>query len=469
VSRDKGRKGTSGRGGGGDAPRSPAAARRRGLVLFGVLFLVLFIVVAIAEGVGDPSIPDGDAAFVKGVPGDVGNVSEAEVEHAIELAAAQEGAKKTPKPGDPKYDELKETALKSVLEGVWIRGISDEWGIEVSDEEVAKELAKIKKESFKTEAEFQKFLKESNYTPEDVTLRVEIQMLASQLSEQLKEKAPEVSQSEIEDYYEAAKATQFTQKPSRDVRLIVNKDEKKAEEALDTVASDNSAKNWSQAAKKYSEDPATKASGGVQKGVEEGTLEEPLDAEVFAALEGRVEGPIKAQRGYTVFEVINSTPESVQELKAVESQIESSLTQRLEQDYFAAFTADFATEWTTRTFCADGWVIERCANYKSDARPASAPPACYEEDPKGGLPEACPAPVFQLVPAMPGSITPLEPQGKPLTQRPRQVGETGETPAGATGLPEGAIPPTGGEAPPQEAPPQEAPPQEAPPQEAPSE
>jgi parvulin-like peptidyl-prolyl isomerase len=449
VSRDKGRKGRSGKGGGGNAPPSPVSARRRGLILFGVLFVVLFIVVAIAEGVGDPSIPDGDAALVKGVPGDIGEVSEDEVAHAIELAAAQSGAKETPKPGDPKYDELKETALKSVFEGVWIRGIADEWGIEVSDEEVAKELKKVKKESFKSDAEFQKFLKESGYTPEDVNLRVEIQMLSTQLQEQLKEKAPKPTQSEIEDYYEAAKATQFTQKPSRDVRLIANKDKKKAEEAVDAVASDNSAKNWAKAAKKYSEDPTTKSSGGLRKAVQEGSLEEPLDADVFAALEGRVEGPVKVPGGYYVFEVVNSTPESVQELKTVESQIEATLAQRLEQEYFQSFVVTFNDEWTSRTFCAPGYVMERCANYPAAAHPASAPPACYEEDPKGGLPEACPAPVFQNTPALPGSITPLVPNGKPLPQRPRQVGEEAEAAAGATGLPEG-IPPTGGEAPPPE-------------------
>jgi peptidyl-prolyl cis-trans isomerase SurA len=456
VSRDKGRRGTFGKGGGGSASRGPAAARRRGLVLFGVLFLALFIVVAVAEGVGDPSIPDGDAALVKGVPGDVGNVSVAEVDHAIELAASQAKMKKAPKPGDPKYEEMKEAALKSVFEGIWIRGIANEWGIEVSDKEVAKELKKVKKESFKTEAEFQSFLKESGYTPEDVNLRVEIQMLSAQLQEQLKGKAPKPSQSEIEDYYEAAKATQFTQKPSRDVRLIANKDKKKAEEALDAVASDNSEENWSKTAKKYSEDPTAKTSGGLQKGVQEGLLEEPLNKEIFAAPEGRAEGPVKAQRGYVVFEVVNSTPESVQELKAVESQIESTLAQRLEQEYFQGFVATFNNEWTSRTFCASGYVIERCANYESSAHPSSAPPACYEEDPKGGLPEACPAPVFQLVPALPGSVTPLAPRGNPLTQRPRPLGEEGEAPAGAAGLPEGAIPPTGGEAP-EEAPPAEAP------------
>jgi parvulin-like peptidyl-prolyl isomerase len=451
VSRDKGRKGTSGKGRGGDA-RGPVAARRRGLILFGVLFVVLFVVVAVAEGIGDPSIPDGDVILVENTPGDIGEVSEAEIKHAIETTTAQSGEKIPPKPGDPKYEKAKEEAEKFLLEGIWIQGVADEWDIEVTNQEVARELKKIKKESFKSEAEFQKFLKESHYTPADIDNRVKTQILSQQLQEQLKEKAPKPNQSEIEDYYETSKATQFTQKPSRDVRMILTKDKKTAEEGFDAVSGDNSAQNWSKAVKKYSIDPTTKSTGGLRKEVQEGVLEEPLEAAVFAAPEGRVEGPINASGGYYVFEVVNSTPESVQELKAVESQIESTLAQRLEQEYFTNFVSSFSNEWTSRTFCASGYVIERCANYESDGHPSSAPPACYEEDPKGGLPEACPAPVFQLVPALPGTVTVLEPKGKPLAQRPRPSGEAAEGPAGATGLPEGAVPPTGGEAPPQEAP-----------------
>jgi parvulin-like peptidyl-prolyl isomerase len=455
VSPDSGRRGTTGKGGGGSAS-SPAAARRRALAVFGAAFLVLFVVVAIAEGVGDPSIPSGGAALVEDVPGDVGEVSEADVEHAIELAAAQAGEKKAPEPGDPKYEELKETAMQSVLEGIWIQGIADEWGIEVTDAEVAKELKKVKKESFKSEAEFQKFLKESGYTSEDVDLRIKIQILSTQLQEQLKEKAPKPSESEIEDYYEAAKATQFTQKPSRDVRLIVNKDRRKANEALEALSKDNTAKNWAKVAKKYSEDPATKESGGLQKGVQEGVFEEPLNAVVFDTPEGQVEGPVKAQRGYTVFEVTSSTPESVQELKAVESQIQSTLAQREEQEYFTNFVSTFNTEWTQRTFCADGYVIERCANFEASGHPATAEEGCYEADPKGGLPEACPAPVFQLIPALPGTVTPLEPKGKPLAQRPRPKEEEKEEGAeGLEGLPEGAVPPAEEAPPPEEAPPAE--------------
>jgi parvulin-like peptidyl-prolyl isomerase len=454
VSPDQGRRGTTGKGGGGKAS-GPAATRRRGLLVFGVAFIALFVVVAIAEGVGDPSIPSGDVILVENAPGDIGSVSKERVEHAIELAAAQGSEKKTPKPGTPKYEELKETSVNSLLESIWIQGVADEWGIEVSDAEVAKELKKVKKESFKSEAEFQKFLKESHYTPADVNERVKIQILSTKLQEQLKEKAPTPSQSEVEDYYEAAKATQFTQKASRSVRLVVNKSRKKAKEAREALTRDNSAKNWEKVAKKYSEDPTTKEKGGLQEGVQEGILEEPLNNAVFNTPEGQVEGPLKAQRGYTVFEVLNSTPESVQELKTVESQIQSTLAQRLEQEYFTNFVSQFNIQWTQRTFCASGYVTERCSSYSGSGHPSAAPEGCYEANPKGGPPEACPAPVSQLIPAFPGSVTPLEPKGKPLAQRPYPAGGGSEGAEGAAALPEGAVPPSEGAPPAEEAPPAE--------------
>lgn len=443
MSPDQGRRGTSGKGGGAKAS-GPIAARRLGLAIFGAAFVVLFAIVAIAEGLGDPSVPSGSVALVENTPGDVGDITQARFDHALELAAKGNGEKKVPKPGDPKYEEVKEAALNSLFEAVWLQGQADEWGIEVTDAEIAKEKKKLKDESFKSEKEFNEFLKESGFTDADVEERVKLQMLSSQLQERLAEEVPTPSKSEVEDYYEAAKATQFTQKPSRDIRLVVNKDRKKAEEAIKALAKDNTEKNWKAVAKKYSEDPS-KENGGSQQGVQEGTLEEPLDAAVFDTPEGQVEGPIKTQQGFNVFEVVNSTPESAQELKAVESQIESTIAQREEQEYFANFVAEFSAKWTLRTFCASGYVIERCANFVGDGHAKTAPPACYESDPKGGLPEACPAPVSQLVPALPGSVNPLEPKGKPLAQRPRPVEEPGAAaaPEGATGLPEGAVPPTG--------------------------
>ena len=47
---------------------------------------------------------------------------------------------------------------------IWIEGQAEEMGISVTPKEVDEELKKLKKQNFKTEAEYQKFLKESHYT-----------------------------------------------------------------------------------------------------------------------------------------------------------------------------------------------------------------------------------------------------------------------------------------------------------------
>jgi len=443
-------------GGGRGNASGPAATRRLGLLLFGLTFVVLFAVVAIAEGLGDPSVPSGDVILVEEAPGDSGNITKEEFDHELELAAAQLGQKKVPKPDSAKYDEVKEAALTSLLEAVWLEAGAAEMGLTATDAEIAKELEKIKKENFQTEDEFEKFVSASGYTDQDIDARVRSQILSAEIQEQLNEDTPTPSQEEIEDYYEAGKANQFTQKPSRTLRLVFNKDKQEVEQALALLEKDNTSKSWNKVAKKYSEDPAGNKEGGLVSNVEEKFYEEPLNELVFSSPEGQLAGPVKTPLGgWYIVEVQSSKPETVQDLKAVEGGIKNQLSQEAEQEYLNAFISNFNSLWISRTFCADDYVTERCANFESDGRPASAPPACYEADPDGGRPEACPAPVFQLIPAVPGSISPLAPKGNPLAQRPVPAGG----PAAGGGA-ETGTPPAGAVPPPSEAPPTEEAPSE---------
>jgi foldase protein PrsA len=416
--------------------------RRLALLAFGAVFVILFAVIGVAVGIGDPSIPSGDVALIQDAPGEVGHISEAQFDRALKQASSQSSEKKVPKPGEPKYKELMEAALGSLLDSAWLRSEADEQGLSVTKAEVEKEFKKLKKENFKTEADYQKFLNESGFTQKDVDERVELQMLSTQIQKGITEGASEPSKREVEDYYDAALATQFTQPETRDIRLVVNKDKAKAEAALSSLKSDNSPKNWKKVASKYSEDELSKSKGGLQKGVAEGVLEEPLSESVFSAPKSQVEGLIKTQRGYNAFEVDNSTPETTQELKTVESQIKSQLEQQSEQEAFTEFVANYSSKWKSRTFCADGFVIERCANFTPPAHPTTAEPACYEANPKTPA-KACPAPVFQLIPAMPGTVTPVEPRGTPLAQRPIPPTGEEETPSlpAGTSLPPGTSPP----------------------------
>jgi parvulin-like peptidyl-prolyl isomerase len=426
--------------------------QRLALVLFGALFVILFAGYAIAEGLGHPSVPDGDVAIVEHVPDEIGNVSEADFNRALLQQAAQAKLKSTPKPGDDKYEELKTAALGELLDTIWIQGEAEELGISVTPKQIATELAQIKKTNFKTPAEYQEFLKTSRFTKADVLARVKLQLLSTQIQEAISKEAPPATDAEIADYYDTAKDAQYTTAESRDVRVIVNKDKAEAEAAKAALEKDDSPASWKKVATKYSEDPTTKTKGGLQPALTEELLasQEELKSAIFGNPTGVLVGPVDVQGKFFVIEVEKLNPAKVKSLDEVSAEIKSQLTQQVAQEAFSEFVAEYQSKWQSRTFCADDFVIERCSNYKGSGHPASAPPGCYEADPKGGLPKACPAPVAQVAPAMPGSTTLLKPQGERLPQRPRPEGlkEAAESALpegvpGATGAPPATGAPSG--------------------------
>lgn len=410
---------------------------------FGGFLIVLFLIFAVTEGIGQPSVPEGDVALVEDVPEEIGTITQARFDRALAQAAARGGQQQVPKPGDPQYEELKTTALGFLLDTVWLQGQAEERGIEVSKQDVDKELRQIRNQEFQSAKEYRDFLEESKFTQKDVEEQVKLQLLSDEIQQQVIGDAPPVSASQVEDYYEAAKE-QFTTPASRDVRLVLNKNRAKVEQAKQQLEADDSDKVWNRVAKQFSTDDASKDNGGLRENLSEGLVEEPLNSRVFAAEQDQIVGPVKTALGWYVFQVEAITPEEAQPLAQVRGQIRSQLSQQAQQEAFEGFVDDYFSKWQARTFCADGYVIDRCSNFKGSARPEDAPPACYRANPRQE-PEACPAAVGQLVPALPGTVTLLVPKGQQLPQRPRPAGleETPETalPPGLQGaLPPGATP-----------------------------
>jgi parvulin-like peptidyl-prolyl isomerase len=423
--------------------RRSAGLKRLALFAFAGLLVLLFVGFALAQGIGNPSVSGGDVAVIEDAPAGLGTITEDQFHHALVIAAAAGQVTPVPKPGDEKYDELMKTALGELFDSVWIQGLAEEMGISVTKKEVAEELEKLKAQAFKTEKQFQEFLEESHYTPADVDVRVRVQILSKQIQEQVQGEPSVPSSREIEEYYEEAKSSQYTTPENRDIRTVLNKDRAKVEEAKAQLEKDDSVQSWEKVAKKFSTDPATKGKGGLQSGVSDGGVPEPLNKAVFAAPQGEVEGPVKDSRGYVVFEVMKVTPEKVQSLEEVKSQISSQLEEQASQQSFTRFLRNYTSTWKSRTFCAADFTIERCANFKGDGRPAEADPACYEASPKKPA-EACPAPVAQVKPAQPGSVSLLTPEGQRLAQRPHPAGGDTALPEAAE-LPPGVVPGATGE------------------------
>jgi len=445
VGAKAGQRGKPGRG----KDRDRAAGRQRlGLVLFGALLVLLFVGFAVAQGIGSPSVPSGDVAMVENVPDEIANVSQEEFDHAMVQQVAQAKLKKAPARDSKKFEEMKTAALGELLDQIWIRGQAEELGITVTNKQIEEELAQIKKQSFPSKGAFEKFLKESKFTEEDVNDRVELQVLSTAIQEQVNGEAPAPSASEISDYYEAEKASQFTEKESRDVRIIINKDKAKVEAAKKALEADSSPANWKKVATKYSSDPTSKSKGGLQEGITAEFLKGDLKDAIFGSATGEIKGPVKFETNWILTEVVKLNPAKSKSLAEVKAQIEETLKGERQQEFFSEFVSDYQTKWKLRTFCADGYVIERCANYKGDGHPANANPACYEADPKTPATE-CPSPVTPISPALPGTVTPQKPKGEPFPQRPQPESAGEET---GTEVPPGAVPQ--GEAP-AEAPPSE--------------
>ena len=388
------------------------------MILFGALFVLLFAGYAIAEGLSGPSVPSGAVAHVSDVSEEFANIDEAKLERATQRQIASSEQKPPPKPGSEEYKELQENALSEQVEGIWIRGQAEEFGLTATDKQVEDELETIKEQNFPAKGAYEKFLKQSKFTQEEVNELVELQILLKQIQELVSSQSPPPTSDEVEAYYEAEKEKQFTTKASRDVRTVINKDKAKVEAAKALLEEGNSPADWKKAAAQYSIDPTSKNKGGLQKGISEEFVEGPLKTAIFGSATGELVGPVKFQDNYILIEVVKLIPEKVQTLDEAKGQIESTLGQQTQQEFLSEFGTNFTTKWTERTVCADDYLIERCSNYVGDGRPSNAPPACYEEDPEKPA-AACPSPVTPISPALPGSISETKPKGEPFPQRPQ--------------------------------------------------
>jgi parvulin-like peptidyl-prolyl isomerase len=393
--------------------------------------VALLVGVAIAQGIGNPSVPSDDVAVVEEAPN--GEISTAEFEAALEQAAARQGAKEVPPESDPQYAPLRAAAMSDLLLGRWVRGEASERGITLSDTEISNQLDQIIKQQFGGQKQFQQFLKQAKFTPEQARQRIELQLLSDEIQKRVLPTEPSVSDSEIEDFYNANVA-QFEQPETRDVRQIVNRDQAKVERAQALLEQDDSAASWKKVAARLSTDKATKDAGGLRTNVAQGESEPALEEEVFSAEQGQLVGPFKGQAGYYLIQVEKINPAQTTPLPEATEQIGQQLAQAKQQQIGQDFQQDFLERWRSRTFCADDYLFDRCANFTPSRQSLpGAPPVIATPVVSPGQAGV----VFgQPIPALPqGPISPTAAQpgiiGPPGGALPPGVAPQGGAPAPA--------------------------------------
>ena len=359
-----------------------------------------FVPAALVAGCGEEGIPGNAVAEVDGTA-----IEKTDFEHWLAIAAQSSGqpnaavpkppaftdciaqAKKAaakPAEGQPKqtdadfkkqcqqqYDQMREQVLRLLISYQWINREAKEQGIKVTEAELKKTFEEQKKQSFPKEADYEKFLKTSGQSNEDVMLRVELDALTTKIRDKVTKGKDKVSDAQIAAYY-AKNKQQFAQPERRDLHIVLTKTEaqaKKAKAALD------SGQDFASVAKQYSIDKASKAQGGKLPAVSQGQQEKALDEAIFKAKKGKLTGPVKTQFGYYVFEVTNITKASQQTLAEAKPTIKQTLASQNQQKALDKFVADFRKRWREKTECQNGYTTSDCKNGPKPTPTPSAAPA----------------------------------------------------------------------------------------------
>jgi foldase protein PrsA len=374
-------------------PRSSMTKAVR-LVLAPCAALALAAVVAACGGV-----PGNAVATVDGQA-----IQKSQFDHWMVVAAKSSGApgaavpdppayarcvaakrKSTPKPakGQPKttdaqlktqcqqqYNQLRDQVLQLLISFKWIQGEADQEGVKVSNAEVQKSFQQQKKQSFPKDADFQKFLKQSGQTQQDILQRVRLDLLSNKIRDKVIKGKDKVSQAQIQDYYNKNKA-RFAQPERRSLQIVLTKTKAKADQAKKALQSGQS---WKTVAKKFSIDSASKNQAGKLPPQAKGTLEKALDTAVFAAAKNKLLGPVKTQFGYYDFRVTQITKASQQSLTQATPTIRQTLAAQNQQTALNNFVKDFQKRWRDKTQCQNSFKTTDCKNGPKPTPTPSASP-----------------------------------------------------------------------------------------------
>jgi foldase protein PrsA len=256
------------------------------------------------------------------------------------------------------YEQQRSQVMQLLVSFKWIQGEADAQGVKVTDAEVKKSFDEQKKQSFPKDADYQKFLKTSGQSQEDILQRVKLDLLSNKIRDKVVKGKDKVSDKAINDFYNKNKE-RFAQPEKRDLRVVLTKNQN---EAADAKAALEGGDSWKKVAKKYSIDDTSKASGGKLAAQAKGTLDKELDEAVFGADKNKLTGPIKTQYGYYVFTVTGVTEASQQTLAEAKETIKQTLVSQQQQKALDAFVKDFTKRWKEKTECSEGYATSDCKN-----------------------------------------------------------------------------------------------------------
>jgi foldase protein PrsA len=267
------------------------------------------------------------------------------------------------------YEQLKPQVMAFLLQASWIVSEAHARGVTASPSAVEKEYELLVKESFPSDAAYQRFRRRTGMTAQDLRFRATLAVLMratqSRVMASIERSVPPVTDSDVANYYKS-NPKRFSQPERRDVLLVIAE---RAANARAAKARLLRGASWDAVAREFSIDRASRNAGGRLRGITRGQLDSALGAHVFAARTNAIIGPVKGQFGYAVFKVTGVLPPAHQTLVQAREKIAALLRAAREQRALRAFLDNYERTQESKTVCAHGFLVPGyCRNAPSRSR-----------------------------------------------------------------------------------------------------
>ncbi len=285
------------------------------------LLAILVALLAACGGDGNTSVPSNSVAVV----GDQA-ISKAEFDDLIDYAKRSYKAQNRPFPkvGTPEYVQLRDQAMRFLVQRTQFEVKAEDLNIDVSDEAVEKRVDQYVKERHGGDRKkFDAELKAQGLSDDQAQDIIRANLVQEAIFNKVTA-GVKVSDEEIRNHYNKNKA-QYGTPETRIVRHVLVKNKGLADRLYNQLRAGG---DWKAIAKRHSQDPASKNAGGRMTATK-GQLVPEFEEVAFTIGTNGISKPVKTQFGWHVIQALSAVKKS----KATPfNQVREAIRQQLLQD-----------------------------------------------------------------------------------------------------------------------------------------
>ena len=269
-----------------------------------------------------------------------------------------------PAAGSQEFQTLRNQAVQYLVQREQFEQAAEDLDIEVTDKQVDERLEQVVKQYFGGDRKkYDTQLKQQGVTERQVREEIRSQLVSEKIFAKVTGKEA-VTEAEIAAYY-AKNKQQYSQPESRDVRHILVKTKKQAD---DLYAQLENGGDFAALAKKFSEDTGSKANGG-KLTISKGQTVAPFDQTAFLLKKNAVSKPVKTEFGYHIIQPLSETkPAKVTPLAEVKASIKQQLAQTQKNEAMTKWVDDLKKDYKDKVAYATGFTPPPAAATTTTAR-----------------------------------------------------------------------------------------------------